>query len=281
MNASHYYRDSSELHNADDMSCFVIRAYKDTVRNVYAAHPYGTHYMTISPIHSSMKMSENTVDVIQSSGVITTQATGSGNTMQVNEVGLIILLCPGVQVFAGGDIFDDLIASDIKMFVTENGGETVESLSFYNHRVNELNTGDATTLTDRMAKWSSAVTAVMGWTKDDGSNFCLDVIINDNTVFSVEDIVLQVKMNISIWEGQTLGISEDDMNTCVWYLTYALALSPQICSLEPETRIKTLCSDGTSDLSQCSSSSRILLGSWINHGVILMALLVSLGSITA
>ena len=282
------------FHNDDDMSCTVIRAFNDSIRNVYTSHPYGTNYMTITSIHSSMKMSNNTVELLQtwfkegrSPDVITTQATGSENIMQVKAMGLMMLLCPGVHTFAGEDTFDDLIASDIKMFVTEDGGETVESLSFYNHRVGGLDGGDAIH-TDRMEKWSSAVTTVMGWTKDDGSNICLDVIINENTVFSVEDIVLQVKMNISIWEGQTLGVSEGDMETCVWYLTYALALSPQICSLEPETIIKTLCSDGTSDLSKCppwtnppeSSSNIIWLGSWIKFGFSVMALHATLGSFT-
>jgi hypothetical protein len=292
VNASHYYGygENTMFHNDDDMSCTVTRAFKDAIRNVYASHPYGTNYMTITSIHSSMKMSKNTVEVMQtwfkegsSTDVITTQATGSENTMQVKAMGLMMLLCPGVQTFAGEDTFDDLIASDIKMFVTENGGETVESLSFYNHRVSGLDGGDAIH-TGRMEKWSSAVTTVMGWTKDDGSNICLDVIINENTVFSVEDIVLQVKMKISFREVQTLGVLEDEMEICVWYLTYALALSPQICSLEPETIVKTLCSDGSSDLSKCpsppdppeSSSSKIWLGSWKNYGVSLIALLATL-----
>jgi len=294
VNASHYYGygENTMFHNDDDMSCTVIRAFKDVIRNVYASHPYGTNHMTITSIHSSMKMSENTVEVMQtwfmegsSPDVITTQATGSENTMQVKAMGLMMLLCPEVKTFAGEDTFDDLIASDIKMFVTEDGGETVESLSFYNHRVSGLDGGDAMH-TDRMEKWSSAVTTVMGWTKYDGSNICLDVIINENTVFTVEDTVLQVKMKISIWERQTLGVSEVDMETCVWYLTYALALSPQICSLEPETIVKTLCANGSSDLSKCpaqtnppeSSSSRIWLGSWKNYGVGLMALLATQGS---
>ena len=63
-------------------------------------------------------------------------------------------------------------------------------------------------------------------------------------MFSVEDIVLQVKMKISFREVQTPGVLKDEMEICVWDLTYALALSPQICSLEPETIVKTLCSDG-------------------------------------
>lgn len=229
--------------------------------------------MTVNPLSSSMKMVENTVEVLQSwfrkedaGDVVSVGSAGNDNTIQVKILGLEMVLCPGVQDFNVGHVNDTVIVNDIRNFVTENGGETVENHSFYHHRVNGED-GDRAVHTERMDQWSAAITNVTSWTKDDGSNICLDTIIKNGMDFTVKNQSLTVLGTMSFWElnefMDSLGFSEEELEICIWYLTYGLALDPMVCSMQPATGVKTLCKDGTSDLSKCpptdppaSSSSR-------------------------
>lgn len=293
ISASDLYTNGNLFHNGDDMSCGVMRAHDDTIHKVFAFYaeedPNVTEHLSVNPLHSSMKMTANTVDVLRAwfrggdGGTAVTISSTNPNTMTVNTMGLKMLLCPGVQDFGAVDVVDERIADDVKNFVIDDGGRTVAGLSFYHQRAAGTD-GDGAVLTDRMRQWSAAVSSVVNWTKEDGSNACLDKIVEDNMMFNVSERVLEVKARYSNYEGnelaKSLGFLEEDMETCIWYMTYALAVSPQICALEPLTEIRTLCKNGTSDLSKCpppesttppeNSSSGIWLGSvW---------LLVSLGA---
>ena len=119
--------------------------------------------------------------------------------------------------------------------------------------------GNDAIYTVRMKQWSDAVSNVLNWTMDDGSNFCLDVMIKENMDYSLENQILQVESKLSLIEihqlEQELGLSEGDVGMCIWYLTHAFAVNPMICSIEPRAKVKTLCKDGTSDLSKCQQSS--------------------------
>ena len=70
---------------------------------------------------------------------------------------------------------------------------------------------------------------------------------------------LAVTAIYSVWEKsqilESLGFTNEQGETCIWYMTYALAVSPMVCSLEPRTEVRTLCADGTSDLSKCPDES--------------------------
>ena len=91
-----------------------------------------------------------------------------------------------------------------------------------------------------------------------------------------------------MYRSNTSTLTSDDLHTCIWYMTYALALDPMVCTLEPRTRVKKLCKDGSSDLSKCSekvdavvppaadaASGRIEVGPW-KMNVAMVTLLVSL-----
>jgi len=294
--AWHVYTDGNLFHNDETISCGVLRAYNDTIAKVYEANPNAEEYMTVNPLSSSMKMMENTVEILRSwfsedadgGDVVSINEEGGTDSnspsnmgqMEVKQMGLHVVLCPGVQDFEGKDVPDDEIADSIKGFITEEGGGTVEKLSFYYHRVNGMD-GQQAVHTERMDEWSAVISQVaMNWTKNDGSNACLDTIIGEYIDFDVTKRNLEVSSKFSSWEliqlGKTLGFLEDDLETCIWYLTYSLALSPMVCTLEPKTKVKTLCEDGTSDLSKCtagadasgggSASSRIGLGPWRSSG---------------
>mmetsp|Transcript_15682 Transcript_15682/g.33140 ORF Transcript_15682/g.33140 Transcript_15682/m.33140 type:complete len:437 (-) Transcript_15682:139-1449(-) len=271
VSASHFYTGGNLFINNETISCGVIRAFNDTIYKVYDANPTAVNYMSSNPLHPSMKMAENTVEILESwfdaesgdpADIITTGGaddTGSSDRIQVNVMGLLMVLCPGVQEFGEtDDVPDDQIATDILNFVTEDGGNTVKELSFYHHRVNGMD-GDTAVFTERMNQWSEAITKVNSWTNDDGSNLCLDNVITDTMVFQVEKQVLEVNSKLSFWEAdklvESLGMTVEDSETCIWYMTYGLALSPLVCAMETKTKVKTLCSDGTSDLSQCPVES--------------------------
>lgn len=265
--------------NSDEISCGVIRAVDDTIVLVFSHasnvieeneengsgsddEPHRYEYLSVNPIHSSMKMAHNTVDVMnlwfagdKADDIVSISSNGEGDEevgrMQVQIMGLQTLLCPSKED-------SNTIANDIKTFITEKGGENVMEASFYNQLVEgDVDVG----YTERMKEWSDAVTKVLSWTKDDGSNKCLDGFIDGHIEFVVDGRLLVVTASHSFWEMntvlQSLGISEEDGEICMWYLIYSLGLNPMICSLQPKTSVKTLCSDGTTDLSKCPVSDEI------------------------
>ncbi|KAL7527302.1 hypothetical protein ACHAXR_001890, partial [Thalassiosira sp. AJA248-18] len=187
ISSSDYYTGGNLFHNDDTMSCGVLRAYNDTISKVYNFHATASFLenLYVNPLQSSMKMVENTVEVMQSwfneeddagdvvsinDGDGSTSSGGGGNIddnmIQVKVLGLHMVLCPGVQDFDGNDenvtTDDEGIANDIKNFVTGNGGGTVQDVSFYHHRVSGMD-GNAVH-TERMDQWSAAITAVTNWT---------------------------------------------------------------------------------------------------------------------
>ena len=288
VNASHYYGvdDDAEdevtyIINNDDISCSVLRAYNDTISKVYQhADETVAEWMTVTPIHSSMKMAPYLVSVMESwfvavdSGAMPGDMVSIGNdpsfvetvdetTIQVKVLGLHMILCPGVQNFehmspgtTEEERTDATIASGIKGFITENGGENVRDTSFYYQRVMNGD-DDSSDHSERMEQWSDAITTVMNWTNTtDQANPCLDTIIGNNMVFTVNQAILEVKSKVSFWEGnalaEDLGMTTEQMEVCVWYMTYALGVNTEVCSIEPRTDVRTLCKDGTSDLTKCT-----------------------------
>ncbi|KAL9188166.1 hypothetical protein ACHAXT_006544 [Thalassiosira profunda] len=268
--SSHFYANPNLYINNDTLSCGTLRAFNDTIAKVYVANPDAKEWMKVNPLHPSMKMAEYTVDTMETwfdeeevaDDVVSISGGGAPNDNQirVQVLGLHMLLCPGVQWFDEDqdqdmeDISDDQIAEEVKNFVTENGGETAAEVSFYHHRVGGMDGPDAL-YTERMALWNAHLANVTSWTKDDGSNACLDTVIADHMLWIVKDKVLEVTAGLSFKEAtllmEEMGYEQWQMENCLAYMTYALALSPQVCTLEPRTRVRTLCKDGTSDLSKC------------------------------
>lgn len=264
--ASHIYSTNNLFLNTDETSCGVLRAFNDTIRRVFEANPGVEEDMTVTPLHPSMKMESYTVDELEKwfsgeheeSGSTVSISGGYGGMgpgrIEVRTMGLSMVLCPGVQEFGGEDVPDDEIMVSVRDFITAEGGAMVKDLSFYHHRVDGLD-GETAVHTERMSKWSKAISQVDDWTRDDGSNPCLDTIIGDEMLLQINEQVLEVNSKISLLKGiqmaSSLGLSEDDLNTCIWYMVYSLALNPMVCTLGPELGVKSLCEDGTSDLSKC------------------------------
>ena len=276
VSATHYYTEGNLFINTNEMSCGVLRAYDNTIELVLLHH-FATDstslldvpYMNVNPLHSSMKMIVHTVDVLESwfsgSESVDLVTIGGGDMedneedeqIQVKILGIQTLLCPGVQDFNNEVIANVDIVKDIKSFIMD--GESVKMLSYYNHLVEmeDANTANnKKTYTPRMKQWSDAVSTVTSWTNDeDGSNPCLDGLIGQQMKYEIDGKSLVITAKYSLWEAQQvfdeLGISKGDGETCIWYMTYALGISPMICSVGPKTGVKTLCKDGTSDLSKC------------------------------
>ena len=268
--ADHYHSAQYGLvYNTDRMSCGVIRAYNDTIWRVFESNPESASYMTVNPVHPSMKMVAQTVNVVQTrfegndpgdavsiSSGLDTQATSTvGGRMQVHHLGLNAVLCPGVADFGGEEVPNDVIEGQVRDFVVGGGGRNVMELSFYSQRVN-----DGRTSTDRMEWWAASIEAVVSSTDEDGANFCLDSILRGTWAFSMSgDLTLSVFSKQSEVEADAMlaeaGRTRDEYETCVWYLLAALSVDPQICSIEPQSRVRTLCADGTSNLSRCPLES--------------------------
>ena len=267
--AEHYYAAQyGFMHNTDRMSCGIIRAYNDTIWRVFESNPESALYMTVNPVHPSMKMVAQTVNVVQTrfegndpgdtvsiSSGLGAQTTSSMGRMQVHVLGLSAVLCPGVADFGGEDVSGGVIEGQVWDFVVGDGGRNVMELSFYSQRVN-----DGRTSTDRMEWWAASIEAVVSSTDEDGANFCLDSILRGTWAFSMSgDLTLSVFSKQSEVEADAMlaeaGRTRDEYETCVWYLMAALAVDPQICSIEPQSRVRTLCADGTSNLSRCPLES--------------------------
>ena len=295
ISATHYYTEGNLFINTNEMSCGVLRAYDNTIELVLLHH-FATEgsslsidmpYMNVNPLHSSMKMIVHTVDVLESwfsgSESIDLVTIGAGDMddneeedeqIQVKILGIQTLLCPGVQDFNNEVISNIDIVNDIKSFITD--GESVKALSYYNQLVemeDANESSDTKTYTPRMKQWSDAVSTVTSWTNyEDGSNPCLDGLIANQMKYEIDGKSLVITAKYSLWEAQQvfdeLGISKGDGETCIWYMTYALGVSPMICSVGPKTGVKTLCKDGTSDLSKCPiiDESSNGSGSWRGRG---------------
>ena len=128
------------------MSCGVTSAYNDTIHRVYSSNDSDAlSQISVTPIHSSMKMVEGTVDTLEAWLAETSEKaigieSDDNSTVRVMTMTLHMILCPGVT---DRYIQDDRIANDVKNFVTENGGSSVEPSSFYHRRVSGMDGSDA------------------------------------------------------------------------------------------------------------------------------------------
>ncbi|KAL7490666.1 hypothetical protein ACHAWT_000220 [Skeletonema menzelii] len=256
-----FFEGIGEFNNAE-RSCGVVRAFNDTIPKVYASNPDAETWMKTNPLNPSMKMIDGTVATVQARmdgdteiGMISIDKNDNWyiqrSTLQFSNV-----LCPGVrtQIISGEDI-----SQAAKAFVTEDGGRTVRDASYYYDKVNNGGNDD---YTQRMKLWSDAVAFVVNLTDPNGRNPCLDTVIGKTFTFEVSPFigedgsgVLEVYSSVSEEEGYVIAeasnMTKGDVDQCVWYTLYAIALQPWVCSVEPKARPQTLCPDLTSDLSQC------------------------------
>ena len=273
VNVSDFYVAEAQLQNSDEKMCGVVRTDGNTIGLVYAANPNATEWMEFQPVLPSMKMVKGMVDILQArfgqgeAGDVTSiQDTSSGGLVTKSVLGVQTILCPGVQDFEEDDVPDEEILNAVTDFLVGNGGNSVKDTSFYYNRANNGNGGDSgvdtgsVLHTDRMTFWSDAIsTVVHNLTKSDGSNICLDEIIGKNIEFDLNDDVLDVYGKISYEEvvqlGENVGLSNDDVDSCLWFMIMGLATNPLICSLEAQPHVITLCPDGTTDLTKCPEDS--------------------------
>ncbi len=242
----------------------------DTIPKVYASNPEAATWMKTNPIHPSMKMIDNTVATIQARmdgdadlGMIAIDDNNDNWYIRRSTLEFSNVLCPGVRRFNGTQIVSgEDISQAAKAFVTEDGGKSVRDASFYYDKVNDGNND----YTQRMKLWSDAVSVVVNLTDMDGHNPCLDTVIGKTFTFEVSPFigeggtgVLDVYSSVSEEEGYAIAeasnMTKEDVDQCVWYTLYAIALNPMVCSVEPKARPQTLCPDLTSDLSQCPPPS--------------------------
>lgn len=243
----------------------------DTIPKVYASNPDAETWMKTNPLHPSMKMIDGTVATIQARmdgdtdlGMIAVDDNNENWYIRRSTLEFSNVLCPGVRSFNGTQIGSgEDISQAAKAFVTEDGGKSVASASFYYDKVNNGGNND---YTQRMKLWSDAVSFVVNLTDMDGRNPCLDTVIGKTFTFEVSPFigqggtgVLQVYSSVSEEEGYAIAeasnMTKEDVDQCVWYTLYAIALNPMVCSVEPKARPQTLCPDLTSDLSQCPPPS--------------------------
>ena len=258
VSASDYYLHDAAIMNVENTTCGVIRAYNDTVALVYAENPGVEEYMSVQPHHQSMKMNNSTVAIFEQrfaaieSGDFVLPTHKSGWFQYVNVLGTSSILCPGVQDFRGEDVPEDEIVDSLKNFITEDDGSQIKAASFFYNRVNGDNEG---VQTDRMTYWAEIIAEVDGMTKEDGTNYCRDDVLDENFVYLVDMETVSVHAKINT--DQFLKLAEDEgfvqnhLEKCLMYLAMGLALNPMICWTEPQTFVTTLCPDGNSDLTTC------------------------------
>mmetsp|Transcript_15328 Transcript_15328/g.30998 ORF Transcript_15328/g.30998 Transcript_15328/m.30998 type:complete len:428 (-) Transcript_15328:1782-3065(-) len=269
VNASHFYPSDSPYANNDNVTCGIMRARGGTMDKVYASNPNATDWLQVQPGLPSMKMVEGMVDAIQRAmdgeitvGVVSISEEESPNGngyITRNILGVQNILCPGVQDFEVEDVPDEDILNAVKTFVIGNEGNYVKDSSFYHYRVYGGD-GEVEVHTTRMSFWADSIQAVVGgdFGNEDGSNKCLDGIIGDKFEFDLEGDNLNVFSKISYEEMETLGgelgVTDAELEQCLWFMVMGLATNPLICSLEQQHRVQTLCPDGSSDLSTCEGA---------------------------
>ena len=259
---------------------------------MYAANPDAATWMKTNPLHPAMKMVEYTVDVVQKRmdgdtdvGMISIGTSTENGYITTSVLDFSSVLCSGVRNF-NGTMSPEEVSQASKNFVMD--AMAVRNASFYYHKVN----GEGSDHTERMVLWSDAISFVVGLTDPNGRNPCLDKVIGETMTFEVGYVgeggtgVLDVYSAFSEAEGYAIAeahnMTKEDVDKCIWYTLYAIALNPMVCSVEPKSRPQTLCPDGiTSDLSKCpapipsptdpSSSGPIIGISWMS-GVVLSLL---------
>jgi hypothetical protein len=263
ISVSDIYPYDAAIVNAENETCGIIRAFNDTVAEVYTANPGASEWMKIQPMHQSMKMINQTVEMFQErfddtdAGSISAQQETDDTYVYRNVLGTQNILCPGVQDFQVEDVSDDEIVESIKNFLVADGGKEVKAASFYYQRVN---IGEDKVHTESMTKWANVIAKVDSFTDaEDGTNACLDKMIDENMIFDLNKLSLDVYARVTMGDvfkfGETLGLVQNDVEACMLYLVMGLALNPLICSVEPEPRVMTFCKDGSSDLMKCPPES--------------------------
>jgi hypothetical protein len=271
VDTSHFFFEGINELNQEDRSCGVVRAYNDTISKVYAANPDAGSWMKTNPLHAAMKMVDYAVEVIQKRmdgdtnvGMISIGTSNEDGYVTTSVLELSNVLCTGVRDFNGTTVAADEISQAAKDFVMDL--PSVQDASFYYHKVNDEGGTLGVHYTERMDMFSEAISFVEGLTDaTSGRNACLDKVINETMTFKVMPYigeggtgVLDVYSKFSEAEGYAIAeannMTKGDVDMCIWYTLYAVALNPMICSVEPKSRPQTLCPDGiTSDLSKCPS----------------------------
>jgi hypothetical protein len=256
---SDFYEVDRVVVNGANTTCGLMRLYNDTAALVYGENPGVEEWLSVQPLHQSMKMNNMTVETFQhrfdavESGDYVSPAKPSEWFIYVNLLGTETILCPGVQDFEGEDVPNEEIIVSIRNFIIGDDGSHVKEASFYYNRVNGNSTGDVHT--DRMTMWAGFISEVDSLTEENGTNYCRDTIIGENFAFDLDTMSLGVHATINSKElteiGKGVDLVQDDLENCVMYLVMGLALNPMICWVEPKSYVQALCPNGTADLTKC------------------------------
>ncbi|KAL3803504.1 hypothetical protein HJC23_014052 [Cyclotella cryptica] len=257
---SDFYELDRAVVNVANTTCGLMRLYNDTVAVVFGENPGVEEWLSVQPLHQSMKMNNMTVEIFQdrfdsfeSGDYDLSPDKPSDWFIYVNLLGAESILCPGVQDFGGEDVPDEEIVDSIRDFIIKDGGSHVREASFFYERVKGNSTGDV--YTDRMTMWAGYISDIDTLTKGNGTNYCRDTIIGENFAFDLDTMSLGVHAEINSKElseiGASAGLVQDDLENCMMYLVMGLALNPMICWVEPKSYVQALCPDGTADLTKC------------------------------
>lgn len=286
VDASHYYIGVVPIVNSEDLTCVSVRTVAGVVSKVYDATLSAADWMTVQPALPSIKMLAGTVENMQrvldgesADDVLSIQPVDpplqNSNTIEKHVLGLRAVMCPGVRTFERTIVEDDDILDDIKSFMIDGGGVPVADASFYYHRVAAKQDGVNAVTTERIRFWSKAIDAVVNMTDSvDGSNACLDRVIDEGMKYELDSVTVDITSESYIEDLLAVeadhGMSSEETESCVWYMMMGLALNPTICHLETQGFVKTLCKDGSSDLTKCTGgetqpdSGAISLSSFIS-----------------
>lgn len=258
--ASDFTELETAVTNGAFATCLLMRAYNDTIATIYAENPGVEEWLKVQPLHQSMKMNNRTVEIISEridnieSGDYVMLDNPSTWFKYVNVIGSQSLLCPGVDNFGGVEVPDEDIETAAKDYIVGDNGNKIKDASFFHKRVNNIDASTNVT-TDRMDMWAGIISDVDNMITKNGTNWCRETIIDDNTIFKMDKDNLNVVAKLSTDEmlklAEIQNLNSEDLEKCTLYLAMGLALNPMICWFETKTQVKVLCPDGTSDLSKC------------------------------
>eukprot|EP00565_Helicotheca_tamesis_P000631 CAMPEP_0185730278 /NCGR_PEP_ID=MMETSP1171-20130828/9237_1 /TAXON_ID=374046 /ORGANISM="Helicotheca tamensis, Strain CCMP826" /LENGTH=361 /DNA_ID=CAMNT_0028399293 /DNA_START=133 /DNA_END=1218 /DNA_ORIENTATION=+ len=219
-----------------DRSCWLVRVPGNAFAEVFGKNPDVADFVEVQPLLPEMKISQQTVDAAQLilAGNKVTDLTDKATDQDFLGLGLVI--CDGVYQFDGQTVDDGVVTEKLIDFI--KNGQMVKDMSFQYYYFTNLEEG-SDYYSERMKLWYDSIVETVdnGGTGD--NNNCYNAI--DTHMIKAPDSELgNFAVTFDTVDSIELGfVSDDERDSCIYYIIHALALHPYVCTVAP-TLVNTI-----------------------------------------